>query len=685
MESIDKIILRSINPFSNFSSVNFWHKQQPEPTVDSIHQEAITKIETTLDQVVQDHQTRTIMLDGDAGCGKTYLLGRLKKKFNHKAFFVYIPPFTGIDSIWRHILRYTVDSLVQVPEGQKDSQLLLWVENVLTSIKERSVKDRIFKDDVLDLLRNERGKFINKLRDIYKKAGISIYNADVFFGVLHDLTDTELYPLACEWLRGDDLSEDSLKTLGIKKSIDTEESARGNLANFSRIAGETQPIVLCFDQLNNIARLPDGSRALQKMFDINTKIHDEDKNFLIIISLNTDVWKTHFKSMDKSDKDRIDQEVPLKSINLQQAESLLSTRLYSLHLQARPQPSSPIYPLTSEYLEKEFPGGKTDPRDIIVFGKDVIQQYKEWLAGGSKDEFKPDLSVSRKKDDHSELLAAFKLKWRDEFNKVQRQITKIRHFSAPDLIKMLQEVLETLHVEGVKYPLFTGTTYASYSLEYKLSDKSRPLGVVWTEDGNMNTFFHVMEACKKAAEKDSTLTLYLIRAEVLGNTKNKGYQSYTKFFTGSPHRHITPHINSVHYLVTYHNLVKDAREGDLVIGSKNLNFKSLQELIRESNILEGCSLLQDLGIFKKIKPVIITPPPKVIELTECKDYLFDLVKTQHLLGKPTLIDNAISNFPTVNEAQINVLIQQLCEENKIQILDPKAKPEAQLICLVPHK
>lgn len=683
MTSIDEIILRSINPFSNFSSVNFWHKQQPEPTVDSIHQEAIIKIEATLDQVAQDHQTRTIILDGDAGCGKTYLLGRLKKKFNHKAFFVYIPPFTEIDSIWRHILRYTVDSLVQVPEGQKDSQLLLWVENVLTSIKERSVKDSIFKDDVFDLLRNERGKFINKLRDIYKKAGI--YNADVFFGVLHDLTDTELYPLACEWLRGDDLSEDSLQTLRIRKSIDTEDDARGNLANFSRIAGDTQPIVLCFDQLNSIARLPDGSRALQKMFDINTKIHDEDKNFLIIISLNTDVWKNHFKQMDQSDKDRIEQKVALKSINLQQAESLLSTRLYSLHLQAHSQASSPIYPLTRQYLEKGFPEGKTKPREIIIFGKDVIQQYKEWLVGGSKDPFKPYLNVGNGIDHRSELLAAFKLKWRDEFNKVQRQITKIRHFSAPDLIKMLQEVLETLHVEGVKYPLFTGTKYASYSLEYKLSDKSRLLGVVWTEDGSMTTFFHVMEACKKAAKEDSTLTLYLIRAEVLGNAKNKGYQSYTKFFTGSPHRHITPHINSVHYLVTYHNLVKDAREGDLVIGSKNLNFKSLQELIRESKILEGCSLLQDLGIFKKIKPIIITPPPKVIELTECKDYLFDLVKTQHFLGKPTLIDNAISNFPTVNEDQINVLIQQLCEENKIQILDPKAKPEAQLICLVPHK
>lgn len=684
MASIDEIILRSINPFDNFRSVNFWHKQQqPEPTVDSIHQEAIIKIEATLDQVAQDHQTRTVIIDGDGGSGKTYLLGRLKKKFNHKAFFVYIPPFPQTDSIWRHILRYTVDSLVQVPDGEKDSQLLLWLEKVLTAIKQRSVKDRILKDDVFDLLRSDRKKFINKLKDIYKQAGI--YNADVFLGVLHDLTDTELYPLACEWLRGDDLSEESLQALRIKKSIDTEEAARENLANFSRIAGDTQPIVLCFDQLESIALLPDGTRDLQALFNVNTKISDENGNFLIIISISTNTWEQNKSRIDKTHKARVDKKVDLKSINLTQAESLLASRLYSLHHQANIHPPTPIYPLTRQYLEQEFPGVKTKPREIIIFGKDVIQQYKEWLVGGSKDPFKPYLNVGNGIDHRSELLAAFKLKWRDEFNKVQRQITKIRHFSAPDLIKMLQEVLETLHVEGVKYPLFTGTKYASYSLKYKLSDKSRLLGVVWTEDGSMTTFFHVMEACKKAAKEDSTLTLYLIRAEELGNTRNKGYQSYTAFFTGFPHRHITPHINSVHYLVTYHNLVKDAREGDLVIGSKNLNFKSLQELIRESKILEGCSLLQDLGIFKKIKPIIITPPPKVIELTECKDYLFDLVKTQHLLGKPTLIDNAISNFPTVNEAQINVLIQQLCEENKIQILDPKAKPEAQLICLVPHK
>lgn len=76
MASIDNIILRSANLFDNIRSVNFWHEQQQlEPTVDSIHQEEIAKIEATLDQVAQDHRTRTLILDGDGGSGKTYLFG----------------------------------------------------------------------------------------------------------------------------------------------------------------------------------------------------------------------------------------------------------------------------------------------------------------------------------------------------------------------------------------------------------------------------------------------------------------------------------------------------------------------------------------------------------------------------------------------------------------------------------
>lgn len=675
MASIDNVILKSTNPFDNYRSVNFWQPQkQPEPVVESIHQDAIATIEEALDQVVQDHCTRTVMLQGDPGSGKTYLLGRLKKKLNHKAFFVYIKPFPQSDRIWRHILRYTVDSMIQVPEGQKDSQLMLWLKS-LSAFTKHSLGVRVLKDNFWELFTSDRKHFIKHLKKTYQQAGI--YNADNFFGVLHDLTNPELYTSACQWLQGDDLSEESLKELGVKGSIDTEEAACETLANFGRISTETQPIVLCFDQLESIARLPDGSPDLQTLFSVKTKIHDENNNFLVIISITTDTWRQNESRIDQSHKARLDTQAYLKPISLKDAELLLATRLSPLHRQANAKPNSPIYPLTQQVLGEEFKRGKTNPRETLMFGRDVVQDYKKWLAGGQQGVFQPGNRKKRNESDREELLANFKLKWIEDFNKVQQRITKVRQESSPELIQMLQEVLTALQVEEIKTPLLTGTKFASYSLSYKMPGKPERIGVVWTEDQNMGSFFRVMEACRKTLTQNSCQTLFLIREEGVGSQNNKGYKLYTQIFTGSPHRRIIPKPVCVQYLVTYYDLVKDAREGDLVVQGEPLSFKNLQALIRESEVLHDCPLLQGLRIVSG--DAIIPPPP----LEPVKEFLLNFVISQQFLGRPTLIENARNQFPDVDESKIDQLIDQLCQENKIQILDPRAKPKAQLVCLVP--
>jgi Cdc6-like AAA superfamily ATPase len=675
MASIDNIILKSTNPFDNYSSVNFWQQQKdPEPVVESIHQEAIATIEETLDQVAQDHRTRTLMLEGDRGSGKTYLLGRLKKTLNDKAFFVYIKPFPQSDRIWRHILRYTVDSMVQVPEGQQDSQLMLWLKS-LSAFTQRSVKQRILKDNFWEVLTSDRKKFIKKLKDTYQQSGI--YNADNFFGVLHDLTDPELYPSACQWLQGDDLSEESLKKLGVKGSIDTEEAACETLANFGRISTETQPIVLCFDQLESIARLPNGFLDLQTLFSVATKIHDENNNFLVIVSIVTNTWRENESRIDQSHKDRIDTNAYLKAISLKEAESLLATRLSPLHRQSSPKPDSHIYPLTQQFLGEEFKRGRTNPREALLFGRDVFQKYKKWIAGGSKGSFQYFKSDEADKNDRLELLANFNLKWIEEFTKVQQRITKVRQESSSELIQMLQEALSALQADNINAPLLTGTKFASYSFSYQIPGKTERIGVVWTEDQNMGSFFRVMEACRKAVNQNLCKTLYLVREEGVGNRNNKGYQLYTQIFTNSPHRRITPKALSVQYLVTYYDLVKDAREGDLVVRGESLNVKNLKDLIRESKVLHDCPLLQELGMVNGVYP------PKKTDLQPVKDFLFNFVITQHFLGRQTLIQNASSQFTDVDESKIDQLIDQLCDENKIQLLDDRAKKNAQLICLVP--
>lgn len=676
MTDINDIIKREVNPFDviNLKPTNFWAEEQDSKLmVESIHKNAIIEIEGLLDLVGQDHRSRTVLLAGESGSGKSYVLGRLKRTLNPKAFFAYILcNWADSSNIWRHILRHTVDSLIQVPEGEKESQLILWLKS-LTAFTKRDIKQRIFNDNFWEALQSNRQKFIKHLKDSYKKAGI--YNPDMFFGVLHDLANPELYDLACEWLRGDDLNEDSMKEIKVKTCIDTEDAAKNILANFGRISTQTQPIVLCFDNLDTMPQLPEGFLDIQPFFNVNTTIHGDNlKNFLVIISVITDTLKRHFDRILPADKAGIHKTIQLKRITIEQAEALWSYQLQSLHQLANPRPESPIFPLNREILEKTYPGGKTMPRNALTLGREEYQKYKlllEYILPPPP----PPLPLPQ---------AEFELLWQHEYTKSQGKITKISLLSSPDLIQMLQQSISSLKMQGVKTKLLSGK-YASYSLSYQHPTKREKLGIVWTEDSNMTSFYHIMNACQTVLQKNLCQTMYLIRGGDLGKPNMAGNQLYRQIFTDTNHVHIKPSLQSIHYLATYQSLVNSAKSQELVIGGQTINLQELETLINKSEILHKCTLLQDLGIVSKPKPEPETNGKEGEDLRPVKDFLLNLVKTQHLLGKPTLIDNAISNFPTVNEAQINVLIQQLCEENKIQILDPKAKPEAQLICLVPRK
>lgn len=706
MTDINDIIKREVNPFDiiNLKPTNFWAEEQDSKLmVESIHKNAIIEIEGLLDLVGKDHRSRTVLLAGESGSGKSYLLGRLKRTLNPKAFFAYILcNWADSSNIWRHILRHTVDSLIQVPEGEKESQLMLWLKS-LTAFTRSDITQRIFNDNFWEALQSNRQKFIKHLKDSYKKAGI--YNPDMFFGVLHDLANPELYDLACEWLRGDDLNEDSMKEIKVKTCIDTEDAAKNILANFGRISTQTQPIVLCFDNLDTMPQLPEGFLDIQPFFNVNTTIHGDNlKNFLVIISVITNTLKRHFDRILPADKAGIHKTIQLKPITIEQAEALWAYQLQPLHQLANPRPESPIFPLNREMLDKTSPGGKTMPRNALTLGREEYQKYKGSLLDEDEKPKPEPVTIKIKvtipdektvskpivilppppPDNQDTTQAEFELLWQHEYTKSQGKITKISLLSSPDLIQMLQQSISSLKMQGVKTKLLSGK-YASYSLSYQHPTKREKLGIVWTEDSNMNSFYHIMNACQTVLQKNLCQTMYLIRGGDLGKPNMAGNQLYRQIFTDTNHVHIKPSLQSIHYLATYQSLVNSAKSQELVIGGKTINLQRLETLINESEILNQCTLLQDLGIVSKSNP---KPEPNRNggkDLRPVKDFLLNLVKTQHLLGKQALINNAISSFPKVNEDQINVLIKELCEENKIQILDPKAKPEAQLICLVPQK
>jgi hypothetical protein len=658
MASIEQIIKSEANPFdpATFKPGNFWQYQQDLAlNVNSIHQEVLADIEALLNRVAKDHHTRTVILCGESGSGKSHLLSRIKRTLNSKAFFSYIDPWNDNDFIWRHILRQSVDSLIKVPDGQQESQLLLWLKS-LSVFKKRSF---------INWIQSDRQVFIRSLREAYPS---DIYNANEFFGVLYDLLNPELRHLAYDWLRGDSLREDDLKALQVRNAIANEDAAKNILANFGRISAETQPIVLCFDNLDSIPPLPDGSLDLQPLFSVNSTIRNEHlKNFLVILSFVTNTWNRNKNRIQPADLAKIDVKLSLKPITIDQAEAIWKFKLAPLHQQASTKLASLIYPLSRQALEETFPGGKTLPRNTLILGCELFQKYKQEI--GKIYPIPPD----------DILLAHFKLLWLEESNKLEEKITRIRQFSATDLIGMLQKALSALPVTAIQPKLLPSKTYSAFSLSYQPSGKPGRIGVVWTEESNMTTFCYVMKDCSEVVQKNLCETLYLIRAESVGRHGTKGNKTYTDVFTNSKHRRIEPDLSSVCYLATYQSLARAASAGDLVVGNKIISLQELEDLICKSEILHECTLLQKLGIFP-VKPIV--GEKELIK--KVKELLLNIVEINQFLGRQTLIVNAKKQFAQVTDSQVEELIQQLCQENKIQILDDKASPAAQLICFVPQ-
>ncbi|MDX2099964.1 MAG: hypothetical protein SFW36_19490 [Leptolyngbyaceae cyanobacterium bins.59] len=662
MASIDELILQEANPFDpvTFKVGNFWQEDRAvTPTVNSIHQEAIVKLNGLLDQVARDHKTRAVLLAGDPGSGKSFVLKRLQQSFNSKAFFVYIPPCVNSDYMWRHTLRHTVDSLMQKPEGQEESQLILWLKS-LSVFKDRSI---------LQKLLGERRLFIDRFKKTYPTG---IYQANDFFGLLYDLTQSDLYFSVCNWLRGDDLDEEELKVLRLRKSIDSEANAQGILSNLGRISTSTYPIVLCFDQVET-TQLPNGSANIAPVFNVNTIFHNENfKNFLIIISINISTWQQNKTQIQQSDKDRIEDSVVLKRINLDQAEALWQLRLDSLHALANPKPESNIFPLTRAILEKNFPGGKTTPRHALILGQNIFQTYKlSIIVPPPGPDPEPDPSPSPLFDS----IASFRLLWEQEFERTSQKVDRIRYFSAPDLISMLSRVLSALQIQTVQPKLLPSPTYSSYSFSFQDPKSARKIGLVWTEEPNMTSFFHVMEACRKAVERSLAQSFYLIRAEGTGKKNTKGNILFNQIFVeAEKNRHIKADLESVHYLATYDRMVNSANSQELVIAENTITLPELEALIRDSGVLKECRILQDLDIF---------PKSRELDLTREKEFFFSFIKTQHLISRKVVVENTKSQFPNLTEPQILQIIQELSQEGSISILDPTAPLEAQILCFIP--
>ena len=242
-----------------------------------------------------------------------------------------------------------------ISEMEKDSTLILRMLEV----------DR----DTLELFYSVSDKAINLVEMDYPEVNIS------FLNVLFKYLDPELRNYAFRWLQGDYVSQEYLDQLGVKESIDNEQTAQSILYSVMKLS--QKPILLCFDQFESIYDRFKDVDLLTAFFDTIVRICNETPNSLVLLMVQSAVWTSSIEpNIQKSALDRIEFRSSLKTPTLDELVEIVALRIKPIYVMHPYPPENKIYPFTVKYLEEIAIVQGWNPRSVLKVLSDMFQKVK---------------------------------------------------------------------------------------------------------------------------------------------------------------------------------------------------------------------------------------------------------------------------------------------------------------------
>ena len=682
-------ILSSPNPFSGSIVRSAW---EDFPDVKSLNGLLTDQVLNLLQDVKTSHVTKVILIQGQAGIGKSHFLSRLRRIADQGEFlFVSVRPISDVTTIFNHIYRETFTSLRKKSSKATYTPMDSLISNILsgTLVKElkivgkrKSLPKKI--KNLIDILEKDH-TLIFKLLESDQKS-FTIFNSLVekaissieeefpevdltFLNVLFKAINPELKPYSLRWLQGDDIPDDQLQALGARTTINNDQIAQRVLHSVMTLSD--RPILLCFDQLESIYDRFGDPIVLFAFFDTVIRLCNETPNALVLLMSQAATWNEQIEpQLQRSAKDRIEYIEVLRTPTVEQLEELVRIRLGKLWGMYPYPPPSEIYPFTPDYLKSLGVTEGWNPRNIIrTLARDINQMKAtrnvvmvEKPMEGPPPEGTPDSLKEFVLNQMNILVSRFSDNLDENPFSARENYLEAGFF---DLFKGSKDLQREFEGQTISHIVF--------------KTKPKHLDMILTVNkGNGEVDHWGIEVCNKENSNSVLAVLRRVKNHLDQNKINKWYilRDYSLRIK-STWKKTNEMINSLRkrggsivYLDTETNaqifacreLLDLSSAGDLEFNNTVITRKDLIPIIIEE-ILPDISILKELfSLPETVTEPLAVPGPT----TNLQQQIMDVLET-------TIVVNMSKIFPNFNEQEkkYRTVINELSNKNQIVVISDK--------------
>lgn len=301
-------------------------------------------------------RSESLVLLGPPGTGKTHLFSRVRGRLGPRAIFVHIRPLLHAGLTPSYVLGQAVQQLAQPSYGRTEPQADMLVGSLIGYLEDQSADFPAMNVIAFrELPETERTKQLAHL-------------TDRLFEVFPDLDDLFVERLLAlpfatprdrrallAWLSGQDCDPSQLARIGAAASMEPNNAVRA-LRTLTSIAALGAPLVIVFDQLENLVQRDGTEERITQYGNLVAELVDSTRGLLVVqLALDSEWERAIAPLLNMSQRSRLVMTKAALSLpTSKQSRSLIELWCSKLEEPGRSFP----WPLSAEQLERlcELPG-----------------------------------------------------------------------------------------------------------------------------------------------------------------------------------------------------------------------------------------------------------------------------------------------------------------------------------------